>query len=245
MLGHLGALGHVELIFQYRNLHILRHAAQEEQHGQQQTYLDGDGEVENDGENECRGENGHIGFGVFQQRTHGAPAAHVVGHDDEYAGQTGHGYQLDEGHEQQEDGQQYHGMYDAGHGGAAAVVDVGHGAGDGSRHGNAAEERHHDVGDALADELGVGVVVFTHGTIGHGGREQRLDGAQDGDGEGRREQLVDGGHVEVERLRVGYLVADVEPVADGLDAGDAPHLFHEIGNDRHEDDGYQRPRYLA
>ena len=44
-------------------------------------------------------------------------------------------------------------MDDAGNGGASAVVDIRHGAGDGSRSGNASEDGRHDVGDALSYQL--------------------------------------------------------------------------------------------
>ncbi len=83
-------------------------------------------------------------------------------------------------------------MDDACYGGTSAVVDVGHGAGDGARHGNAAEEGDDDVGGALCDEFRIGVVAVAGDAVGYGRREQRFDGAEHGDGEGRRQQAPDG-----------------------------------------------------
>ena len=74
---------------------------------------------------------------------------------------------------------------------ASAVIDVGHGAGNGTSGGNTAEDRRYDVGNALSDELGIGVVMVANDTIGHSSREQRLDGSQHGNGDGRTNQALD------------------------------------------------------
>jgi hypothetical protein len=76
---------------------------------------------------------------------------------------------------------------------AAAGAHVGGGAGDGAGGGKAAEKRRGEVGDALGDEFLVGVVAVVDGAVGDPRRQQRLDGAEQGDGEGRGDQLAEGG----------------------------------------------------
>lgn len=99
-----------------------------------------------------------------------------------------------------------------------------------------------DIGHTLAYQFGIGVVMLAYCTVGDGRREQRLDCAQYGDGECRREKLVDGLHIDMERLRVGYFIADVEPVADGFYAGYATDFFQEVSYGGHDDDSDQRSR---
>ena len=67
-------------------------------------------------------------------------------------------------------------MDDARDGCLAAVVDVGHGASDGTCGWDASEDGAQHVGNALADEFLVGVVLVSDDTIGHSGGEQALDG---------------------------------------------------------------------
>ena len=88
-------------------------------------------------------------------------------------------------------------MGDTGHRSTAAVVDVGHGAGDGAGGGDAADERGHHVGDALGDELLIAVVTVADDAIGHSRGEERLNGAQHGDDHGRLRQPRDGLPVEL------------------------------------------------
>ena len=72
-----------------------------------------------------------------------------------------------------------------------AGADVGRGAGDGPGRRQPAEHGRHDVGDALGDELDVRVVLVAAHPVRDDGREQRLDGAQQGDGERRGQQTED------------------------------------------------------
>jgi hypothetical protein len=78
-----------------------------------------------------------------------------------------------------------------GHRAAAAGAHVGGGAGDGAGGCEAAEQRRGGW-PALGDELLVGVVAVLDGRIGDPRRQQRFDGAEQGDGEGRRDQLAQG-----------------------------------------------------
>ena len=78
-----------------------------------------------------------------------------------------------------------------GNGGASAIVDVGHGAGNGACSGDAAEDGRSNVGNALSDELGVRVVVVANDTISHCGREQRLYSTEDCNGDSRTDKSLD------------------------------------------------------
>ena len=147
--------------------------------------------------------------------------------------------------EEEQDEQQDDGVNDTGHRGTAAVVDVGHRAGDGARHGDTAEERHDDVGGALCDEFRIGIVAVARDAVGHRGRKQRFDGAEHGDGEGRWQQAADGLQIEGEPGGGRYGGVDAVTVADGLYRIDAAVPFEQVGGDGNEDDGRERPRYLA
>ena len=175
---HIGILVEVDLIENGMYLGGLSHTTHEEQTGTDEAKLDGDGEVEDDGEEEGEQQHGDIALGIAtchgQER---APSAHAIADHHQDTCQAGHGDILRQGHKEQEDEQQHQGMDDACHRSATAIVDVGHGAGNGSRGGNTAKQGRCDVGKTLSDELGVRVVMVANDTIGHGGREQRLDGS--------------------------------------------------------------------
>ena len=62
-------------------------------------------------------------------------------------------------------------MYYTGNGGTPAVVDIGHGTGNGSGDRDSPEERNHDIGCSLCDKLGIGIGLVAGYTVGDGGRE--------------------------------------------------------------------------
>ena len=78
-------------------------------------------------------------------------------------------------------------MYHTGNGGAPAVVDIGHGTGNGSGDRDSPEERNHDIGGSLCDKLGIGVGLVASYTVGDGSRQKGFYGSQYGDGKCRRE----------------------------------------------------------
>ena len=135
-------------------------------------------------------------------------------------------------------------MDDAGDRCASAVVDVGHRAGNSAGSRYAAEKRRSEVGNALRHKLGVRVVVVADNTVGYGCRQQRLDSAEHGDGHSRSNQTLYCLPCHGRHLHVGYGVAHVEAVADGLDACDAGVLLKEQSGDGHNDDSHERTRYL-
>ena len=99
-------------------------------------------------------------------------------------------------------------------------------------------------GDALRHKLGVGVVVVADDTVGYGCRQQRLDGTEHGDGHCRSHQTLYCLPCHHRYLHVGYGVAHVEAVADGLNACDACVLLQEQSCYGHNDDSYERAGYL-
>ena len=235
----------VDLVADDLDVGGLSHTAHEEQTGTNQAHLDGNGEVEDDRQQEGDPEHDDIALRVLQDGNERAPAAHVIAHDDEHTGQTGHGDILRQRHEEEEDEQQHSGVDDAGNGRAAAVVDVGHRTGDGTRGRYAAEDGRRQVGQSLGDEFCVGAMAVADDTVGHCGREQRLDGTEDGDGDGGRDETLDDVPRQVGHLCLRQRGGDGEAVADGLDGGDADILFQQGGGDGHQHDGNQRAGQLA
>ena len=131
-------------------------------------------------------------------------------------------------------------MDDTCHGGASAVVDVGHGASDGSRSGDTSEERAHHVGDTLSHELLVAVVLVADDTVGHGSREERLDGSEHGNHECGRHELGEHLPCDAWHLGLGHVGIYGEAVSDGLDGGHSGIVLEEQRHDGHHDDGHER-----
>ena len=238
-----GALGHVKLLGVDFDLGVLHHSAQEEDHGQQQADLDGDCKVENHRQQEGDNQHRQVALGGLEQPDNRAPAAHVVCHHHQHGGQAGHRHQADERHKEDEYRQQHQGVDDSRHRCAAAVGDVGHRAGDGPGDGYSADEGDGDVGQSLADQLGVGVGARAGHTVGHCGREQRLDCPEHGDGEGRGEEHVDGLHVKRECLQAGQLgleFAEASPDCGHI-AADAVEA-KEVDGGGDQDYGHERAR---
>ena len=166
------------------------HALDEQERGEDHADLDGDREVDDDGEEEGRQQHRDVALGRLEERRERAPLAHVVRDDRQHRGerrQRNEARPLAEKdqHEQHDDG-----MDHAGDGRAAAVLDVRRRAGDGAGRRDAAEEAGRDVGDALGDELHVGLVAAADHAVGHDGREQRLDRREQRDRDGRRKELA-------------------------------------------------------
>ena len=79
-------------------------------------------------------------------------------------------------------------MDDAGNRRARARADVRGGARERAGRRQAAKQRRDDVGDALREQLGVGVVPIAAHAIGDHGRQQRLDRAEHRHRHRRRQQ---------------------------------------------------------
>ena len=133
----------------------------------------------------------------------------------------------------------------SGHWRAAAVLDVRRRARDRARGRYAAEERRRDVGDALRDELHVRTMAASDHPVGHDGREQRLDGRQHRDREGRPDQRRHLSHRDVAASpdAAAPAVMPAEPAADGLDGQckDRPRRPAGSGDERPGNSSIPRP----
>jgi hypothetical protein len=124
---------------------------------------------------------------------------------------------LAKGGKDQHHGQQDHRVHDAGHRAATAGAHVGGGAGDGAGGRKAAKQGRGQVGQALGDEFLVGIVAVLDGGVGDPCRQQGLDGAEEGDGEGWRDQLAEGLQGQLGQRKGRQILGDaVEARADGL-----------------------------
>ena len=236
---HVRCVAQVYFVLDDRDFCRFHDALHKESTGQDESNLNGDGEVEDDRQEESHAKHNDVTLRVLQQATDGAPAAHVVGHDDQHGGQRSHWNVFGIRHEEQQDGQQHDGMDDASYGCPSAIVDVRHGAGDGSRGGNAAEERRHHVGHALCDKLHVRVVLIADDTVGNRSREQALYGSENSYGEGHRHELLDELEGNARHHHLRQLRLNMEAVADGVDAFDAL-LFQNEHSQRSEQDAIGR-----
>ena len=232
----------IDLVADDTHVGGLSHTAHEEQTGADETDLDGDGKVEDDREQEGDPEDDDIALRVLQDAQERTPATHVIAHDDKHTSQTGHGDILCQRHEEEEDEQQHGGVDDTRNRRATAIVDVGHRTGDGTGGRDTAEERTGQIGHTLGDEFGIRVVTVADDTISHGGREQRLNGTEDGNGDGGRHEALDNVPCELRHLSTRQLVGDGEAVADGFDAGDAPLMLQQEHSECHHNDGDQTTR---
>ena len=213
----------------------LHHTLDEQHTRNYQAYLNGNGEVEDDGEEEGNKQYGNITLGVLHQSLDGAPFAHVVADNQQYSSQRSHGDELGIGHQYQQDEYQHYGMDDAGNGGAAAVVDIGHRAGYGASGRNTAKQRGNYVCHTLSHQFGVGVVAVANSTVGNGSAEQTLNSAQNGNGESHWQKVLQGVEGETGHYHVGQLCLNVKAVANGVYAFHAElALEHEYDQCAHQ-----------
>ena len=166
------------------------HALDEEHGGEHHADLDGDDEVEDHREGAGGEKHGGVAVRHAAQAGEFVPLAHAEGDHDEHGRDGAERYVAGEGREEEHDQEQRERVDQAGDGGAAAGLDVGRGAGDGARHGQPAEKRAYKVCRALRHEFGVGVVPVVDEAVGDDGGKQRLDGAEEGDGHGRAEEVA-------------------------------------------------------
>ena len=185
---HVGILVEVYLVENGAHLGGFCHSPHEEQTCAEQSYFDGDGEVEDDGEEEREQQDGDVALRIVHDGDKRAPSAHAVGHDNEHSGEACHRDVACQRHEKEEYQHQYSCVYDTGDGGPSAVLDVRHCAGNGSRGRYSAEERRDDICHALSYQFRVGVVVVANHTVCHRCRKQRLDGSEHGNRNSRSYQ---------------------------------------------------------
>ena len=118
-------------------------------------------------------------------------------------------------------------MNDTGHGGFTAGADVGGGAGNGARGGNAAKECRSNVAHALADELSVRMVAGAGHTVCHAGAQQGFNGSQQCNHKGGLHQLRQLCPVNLRQRRHGKPLRELtEAGADGFHR-QVEHLAHQ------------------
>ena len=164
---HIRGVAKVYFILDDRDFGGLHDALHEEGAGQDEADLNRDGEVEDNRQEEGHAKHDDVALRVLQQASNRAPAAHIVSHDDEYCGQRSHRNILGIRHQEKQDGKQHDGMDDACNRCLTSVVDVRHGARDGSRCWNASEKRRHHVRHTLCNKFHVRVVLVADNTVCH------------------------------------------------------------------------------
>ncbi len=193
------ALGLNALGAQLGGVHILHgninvgNLAQEDARRNQRADEDGLGQIERDGRQHGDGEGQHGGLeALAKHKADGVPFVHAPGRHQQHARQRG---QRHTGHHrrQQEHGeQQPHRMNNADQAGLPARFDAHAGAGNGGRGRHAAEERNEHVADALPNQLLIGLQPDARHIGGHRPAQQRLDGAQRGNGQRGGNELRQG-----------------------------------------------------
>ena len=83
---HVGCVAQVYFVLDDRDFCRFHDALHKESTGQDESNLNGDGEVEDDRQEESHAKHNDVALRVLQQATDGAPAAHVVSHDDQHGG---------------------------------------------------------------------------------------------------------------------------------------------------------------
>ncbi|MCY1413089.1 hypothetical protein D9M71_285140 [compost metagenome] len=223
--------------------HRRSHAPHEVQHRQDHADVHRDHQVAEHGEQEGDQQDRHVRpRGAAEHAGEVLHLAHVVGDHEEDRRQRAERDVRGQRGEHQHDQGQGRRMDDPRQRAVAAVADVGRGAGDGAGGGEAAEQRRGDVGDALADQFLVGVVAGAGHAVGDHRREQRLDGAEHGDGEGRADQFQ---HARQGHLRQAQARQSEWNSAEGAaDGGHAVEVEQRL-DDGHRDHRHQRPGHLA
>ena len=208
------------------------HGAQREDRRERHPDADGDHEVERDRRGSGRQQQHGIATARAEDPRGGAELDHAHGGDRQ---DTGEGGEWNFGHERGErddDCDQDDAVDDRRDPRARAGADIDGGAGDGTRGRHPSEQRHGDVGEALADQFAVGVVTLAVGqSVSDLRRQQALQCGERGDGHDRGEELGKVSDVDGRKARTR------QPCGDGPDPCDR-QIRQPCGNgrDRHGDE---------
>ncbi|MDT4852855.1 hypothetical protein FQZ97_871040 [compost metagenome] len=217
------------------------HAAHELQHGQNDADVHRDHQVAEHGQAEGDEQDGHVGpRRALQHALEVFQFAHVVGDDEQDRGQGAERNVRGQRRQEQNDQHQGQGMSHTSQWPGGAIADIGGGSGDGAGGGEAAEQWSSQIGNALTDQLLIGVVLGPRHAIGHHGGQQRLDGAQHGNGESRANQFD---HARHRDLRPGEGGQPLGNAAEGTADGGHPieveqRLDRRGEHHRHQGAGY-------
>ena len=195
-----------------------RNAMDEKKACQHQPDFDRDRDVEDHGQGKGGQHDRAIADRELAKLAEGRPVAHVPGHEQQDGGKARHRNVLRKRCQDQHDGQQRDGVDDAGNRRACAASDVGHGAGNRAGGGDAAKERCHQIGHALGHQFLIRVVAIVDHAVGHPGAQQRFDGTQQGDRDGRPEELLHALPFEGRQREARQTARNAtEAAADGVD----------------------------
>ena len=196
----------------------------------------GGDQIEGDRRDGRDDEDRRIAPGRSQERAQAGDFDHLEGRRQQDARECGERDPGDPLSRDEHDRQQGERLRDGGQSRSCARTDIDRGPGDGGGRRDAAEERDHEVGHALAEELAVRVVALTHRhAVGDRGGHQALEGGQGGDRDRRQQQLAQG--LRLDRRQRWRRQADRDrpdrgdgQVGDGHDHGGDDH-----GQERHRD----------
>ena len=166
----------INLIADHLHIGRLCHTTHEEQTSANQTYLDSDGQVENNGEQEGHPKYDHIALRILQDAEERTPTTHIIAYNHQYTSQTSHGDKLCQWHEEQEYQQQHSSVDNTGYRRTTTIINIRHGTGNGTSSRDTAKDRTGEIGHTLSNELGIRIMAIANHTIGYRCRQQRLDG---------------------------------------------------------------------
>ena len=114
---------------------------------------------------------------------------HVPTDDNQNGRQTGQRNVFSGGRQQQHKEQQKDRLHNAGNRGRCTGFEIGGGAGNGAGSGNPHEEDTGNVGNALPDQLGIGIVIIAAHTVNNSCAQQRFNAGKKSDGQPARHNL--------------------------------------------------------
>ena len=236
------------LLLHNRDVHALHNSFEEENNGQDEAHLDSDSQVEDDRQEQGEEEDSDIATRLAAHRTDGPPATHIIRHNNQHTSQAGHRNEAHKAAQEEQNQEQNEGVNDTCNGSAAAIIDVGHRAGNSTRRGDTAKEGNYHIGNTVGDKLRVGVVPVANHTVGHHCRQEALNGTQHSDSEGcgqnglngREEGLALG---QSRQAELGQTVGQLIEVADGLNGLNASNIgifLEQPAHKCHNHNGQQR-----
>ncbi len=186
-------------------------------------------------------QDGYIPLRPFKHIDKMPPLAHVICHDNQAAGKGCHRNQRGPFPEKYQYQQERQRMDHPGDRSSPAVFDIGGRARNGPRSRNASEQRRKYICGALCHQFHIRPVIAPDHSIRNDGRQERLNAAQQGNGERRLNEFSDRGKIQPGNHRPGQGGRNLsEFAADALD-GQVEQLHNGSG----QQDGYKRTRNPA
>src|SRR5690606_26251806 len=169
------------------------------------------------------------------------PFAHMIGDNHQDPRQTGHGNQLGHGGKEQHDQQEEQGVHHPGNGGPAPILHIGRGPGYRPGGGHATKKGRKHIPCALGHQFHNGTVPASDHPIGDHGGQEGLDGAQEGNGDGRFNEFLDHGEVNMGYLGHGQGIGNIPELGFNGLHGQIKELHSKGG----QNNGQKRSRNLG